>query len=200
MRAYLLTNGARRMAVIDIYHTNNKYDVIYTDPPWKQTRGGYHKARPFTSGNALPYDVMDLADIKELHRFVFENLAAERHNVFMWTIEKYLRDTEDMMRELGYKLHVRFVWDKGNGPTPAYTVRFQHEYLLWFFKPGGIVLPRDEMRGKFGSVLREGHTVHSRKPDCAYTMIEQMFPADARRLELFARRQRAGWDSYGNEL
>ena len=187
------------MAIIDIYNTATKYDIIYTDPPWKQTRGGYHAARPFTSGNALPYDVMELSDIKDMHEHVFDNLVNDKHNVFMWTIEKYLRDTEDMMHDLGYKLHIRMIWDKGNGPVPAYTVRFSHEYLLWFYKPGKIILPCDETRGRYSTVLRESHTVHSKKPQCAYEMLEHMFP-NSRKLEMFARSERSEWDSFGNEL
>ena len=31
---------------IDIFNTENKYDLIYTDPPWKQTKGGKRKCRP----------------------------------------------------------------------------------------------------------------------------------------------------------
>lgn len=25
---------------VDIFNTDNKYDLIYADPPWKQNRGG----------------------------------------------------------------------------------------------------------------------------------------------------------------
>lgn len=39
---------------------------------------------------------------------------------------------------------------------------------------------------------------HSRKPNAAYSMLENLFPGP--RLELFAREYREGWDAYGNEL
>jgi hypothetical protein len=26
--------------VVDIYNTNNRYDLIVADPPWKQSKGG----------------------------------------------------------------------------------------------------------------------------------------------------------------
>ena len=104
-----------------------------------------------------------------------------------------------MMRDLGYKLHARMIWDKGNGIAPAMTVRFAHEYLLWFYKPGFIVMPRDATKGKYTTVLREKSTIHSRKPECAYEMLEDMFPVRSK-LELFARREREGWDCWGNEV
>ena len=40
---------------------------------------------------------------------------------------------------------------------------------------------------------------HSRKPDEVDERIEQMFP-DSQKIELFARTQRPGWDSHGNEV
>lgn len=39
---------------------------------------------------------------------------------------------------------------------------------------------------------------HSRKPDIAYDIAERMLP-DAKRLELFGRERRPGWDVFGNE-
>ena len=38
---------------------------------------------------------------------------------------------------------------------------------------------------------------HSRKPDAFMDLVEQVSPGPY--LELFARRQRLGWDTYGNE-
>ena len=39
---------------------------------------------------------------------------------------------------------------------------------------------------------------HSRKPDGSYDMIEAL--SEDPRLELFARRQRFGWDAWGDEV
>lgn len=181
----------------DIYTTNNIYDIIYTDPPWQQTKGGKRKVRP-NQGNKLDYPTMTMEDIKELHKIMFTH-TAEKHNVFIWTIDKYLHETEMFMNELGYTLHARFIWDKENGIAPAFTVRFSHEYLLWFYRKGNILMPREEVRGKYTTVLREAATKHSKKPECAYQMIEDMFP-DATKIELFARNERDEWNCWGNEV
>ena len=39
--------------------------------------------------------------------------------------------------------------------------------------------------------------VHSRKPEIAYQIIEDMYPGN--KIELFARSNHHGWDSWGNE-
>lgn len=103
---------------IDIFNSEEKYDILYTDPPWQQGRGGKKAARPNSTGTTVPYETMDVPGIMELHRYVTNELMNEKHNVFMWTIDKYLPQTEEIMSLLGYKLHARLIWDKGNGPAP----------------------------------------------------------------------------------
>lgn len=185
------------MSIINIYECSDKFTIIYSDPPWKQNKGGLRKARP-NQTRELDYDTMDLESIKNLHEMVFNNLCEENHVVFMWTIDKYLHHTEQMMKELGYKLHARFIWDKTNGVAPAFTIRYSHEYLLWFYKPKLLQIDK-EMRGKFTTVFREQATRHSKKPIYAYEMIEALYPNE-KKLELFARNTRDGWSSFGNEL
>lgn len=175
-----------------------KYAIIYSDPPWQQKKSNARKCRP-NQGKELDYQTMSVEDIKELHKKLLMNNTAEKHNVFMWTIDKFLPQTEQFMQELGYELHARLIWDKENGIAPAFTVRFSHEYLLWFYRKGKILLPSTETRGKYTTVIREKSTIHSKKPEAAYEMIEKMFP-QCQKIELFARNTRIGWDSFGNEV
>lgn len=182
---------------IDIFNTDRKYDIIYTDPPWAQQKGNIRKVRQ-NQGRDLDYKTLTLEEIKKIH-YRASMLCNIRHNIFMWTIDKYLHDAEKMMNELSYTLHARFIWDKENGVAPAFTVRFSHEYLLWFYRKGDMLMPDISMRGKYTTVIREPSTVHSKKPDAAYRMIEAMFP-DSKKLELFARNYRDGWDCWGDEV
>ena len=184
--------------IVDIFNTNSKYDIIYSDPPWKQKKSNFRKCRPKQNKN-LDYPTMELEDIKDLHKFVFDNLTEEKHNVFMWTIDKFLPETEKMMKELGYCLHAILICDKQNGIAPAFTVRFSHEYLLWFYKKGNILMPDINMRGKYTTIFSEKSTYHSKKPEFAYKMLENMF-SNSTKLELFAREERNGWDCWGNEV
>lgn len=187
------------MIYTDINDIDNKYQIIYSDPPWIQKKGGKKAVRPNSSGKELDYQTMELPEIIEFHRHIFENNTEEKHNVFMWTIDKYLRQTEDFMLDLGYKIHARMIWNKVTGVPAAFTVRYAHEYLLWCYKKGGIIKPRDEVRGVYSDVFTEQVTKHSKKPECVYLMLEDMFPSESK-LELFARNTRDGWDSFGNEI
>lgn len=184
--------------IVDIYNTNKKYGLIYSDPPWAQTKGNQRKCRP-NQGKALDYRTMDIDAIINLHRTFLQNNTEEIHNVFMWTIDKFLPQAEIFMRDLGYELHARLIWDKENGIAPAFTIRYAHEYLLWFYKKGKMLKPTPEVRGKYTTVFREPSSKHSQKPIYAYKMLEDMFP-NAAKIELFARKERAGWDSFGDEI
>lgn len=182
---------------VDIYSTENQYGIIYTDPPWQQTKGNKRKCRP-NQDKQLDYPTMSLSEIKDIHEIACKN-CSQKHNVFMWTIDKYLFDAERIMYELGYSLHARMIWDKENGIAPAFTIRYSHEYLLWFYRQGNILMPCEDFRGCYTTVLREKSTKHSKKPECAYVMLENMFP-EVPKIELFAREERAGWDCWGNEV
>ena len=51
--------------VVDIYNTDNRYDLIVADPPWKQSKGGKKSVRKNSSGKPLDYPVCSLDEIKE---------------------------------------------------------------------------------------------------------------------------------------
>ena len=174
---------------------NIEYDIVYADPPWPKKKGGLRKSRPNQTRD-LDYKTITLEEIKELLSSV---KTSEKHNFFVWTVDEFLHDTEKMMLDMGYKLHARLIWDKENGVAPAFTVRYSHEYLLWFYKPGKMLKPCQDMRGKYTTVMREKSTRHSKKPEVAYEMLESVFP-DSKKLEMFARNQRDGWDCFGNEV
>lgn len=175
-----------------------KYDIILTDPAWNQTKGNKRKCRP-NQEKTLDYETLSLEEIKQIHKDILRGNTSTKHNVFMWTIDKFLPQTETMMAELGYELHARMIWNKENGVAPAFTVRYSHEYLLWFYKKGDMLMPSAETKGKYTTVFSERATKHSKKPICVYEMLEAMFP-NSNKLELFARDIRDGWISKGNEI
>lgn len=186
---------------IHIYHGQRRvsqkrnkmktYDLNYADPPWNQTKGGLRKVRP-NQNKKLDYETLTIEDIKNYLSQI------ETPVLFLWTIDKYLFEAQKIAEELGYKLHARFIWDKENGIAPAFTVRFAHEYLLWMYKSPMLKID-EKVKGKFTTILREKSTKHSKKPICAYELIESLYP-NAKKIEMFARNKRKGWDVWGNEV
>lgn len=166
-------------------------EILYVDPPWKQTKGGIRKCRP-QQGNNLDYKTLTVNDIKSMIG------KYDSKVMFLWTIDKFLFVAEELAIALGYRLHARLIWDKTNGVAPAFTVRYSHEYLLWCYKSPMLKIS-ESTRGKYTTVMREKSLRHSQKPECAYEMIEALYPC-AKKVELFARTRRIGWEQYGDQL
>lgn len=175
----------------------SKYQIFVIDPPWPKKKGGRRSVRP-NQGRELDYDTMSVDDIFSLLDESIFPLADINHTVFLWTVEEFLIPSEQEMIDRGYKRHVRLIWDKTNGIAPAFSVRYSHEYLLWFYKPKFMTVDK-QCRGKFTSVFREAAREHSRKPNAAYDMISEMFPA-AIKIDVFSREKRHGWDQWGNQV
>ena len=185
------------MAIINIYDTNKEYRIIYADPPWKQSRGGKKAVRKNSSGKALEYPTLSLEEIEE-HLKQATSLAGEDSVLFLWTIDKYLFEAQQIAERLGYKLHARMIWNKVTGIPAAFTIRFGHEYLLYMYKGKLTPVATDE-RGKIHSVFTEKCKRHSEKPQIAYEIIERLYPF-WNKLELYARKERPLWDCWGNEV
>lgn len=167
------------------------YEIIYADPPYPQRKGGLRSARP-NQKRKLDYQTLSLEEIKDILS------KYDGKVLFLWTIDKFLFESQKIAEELGYKLHARIIWNKGNGIAPAFTIRYTTEYLLWMYKPPMLKI-NPSMRGKFTTLIQEKATIHSKKPIKAYEMIELLYP-DKTKIELFARNKREGWGSWGNEV
>lgn len=183
---------------IDIYNTNNTYDLILADPPWKQKKGGKKSVRPDSSGKELDYPVCTLDEIKSHLKQADKLVRGENSILFLWTIDKYLFEAQHIAEELGYKLHARMIWNKVTGIPAAFTVRYGHEYLLYMYK-GKLIPVATEERGKIHTVFTEKVQKHSQKPKVSYEIINRLYP-DLKKLELYARQEREGFDVWGNEV
>lgn len=182
---------------VDIFNTNQRYDLIVADPPWKQARGGKKSVRENSSGRPLDYPVCSLEEIKE-HLTTADALTSDNAVLFLWTIDKYLFEAEKMAKELGYKLHARMIWNKVTGIPSAFTVRYGHEYLLYMYK-GKLVPVATKERGKIHTVFTEQVKKHSQKPDISFEIINRLYP-ELKKLEMYARLEREGYDCWGNEV
>ena len=168
-----------------------RYNILSIDPPWPKRKGGLRKTRPQQDRN-LNYPTMEVSEIFKLLDQKIFILLSRPHTVFLWNIDQFLHEGEQQMLKRGYKLHARLIWDKKNGVAPAFSIRYSHEYVSWFYKP--IFMPVDkDSRGKLRSVLQEPAREHSRKPNVFYQAVEMWYP-ETNRLDVFSRETRDGWD------
>ncbi|MGM0408894.1 MAG: MT-A70 family methyltransferase, partial [Bacteroidota bacterium] len=165
--------------------------------PWNKRKGGVRKVRSF-QGRNLDYQTMETDTIFKLLDDQIFTLANEQHLVFMWTIDQFLLDCEYQMEKRGYKRHARLIWNKLNGVAPAFSIRYAHEYLIWYYKPKFLKIAND-FRGKYLTVFEEKAREHSRKPDIAYDIINNFYP-NYRKIDVFSREKRIGYDQFGDQI
>lgn len=172
-------------------------DLFVIDPPWPKKKGGKRLARP-NQGRELDYDVMPIGEIFTLLDKEILPLGNDPHMVFLWEIDEFLDASGQEMVSRGYRRHARIIWNKLNGVAPAFSVRYSHEYLSWYYKPKFTPVV-ESMRGKLTTIWEEKSREHSRKPDISYSNLELMFP-NAAKMDVFSREHRDGWQQWGNEI
>ena len=161
-----------------------EFDVIYADPPWSYRDDGNPRG-----GVAKHYQTMDIEDIKAL-----DVPAADDAVLYMWGTVTHVPEAVDVIRAWGFEHKTQAVWDKQHFGS-GWWFRGQHE-LLYVATRGDVSPPPEHARRS--SVFRAPRGEHSAKPEAVRTHIEQAHP-DARKLEMFARDGKVGWDLWGDE-
>ena len=190
--------------LIDIFNTENKYNIIYADPPWTfKTYSDKGKDRSAEQH----YNVLSLDDIKKLP---IRDLAADSCMLFMWVTYPILDKSFEVMKAWGFDYKTcAFAWVKANKSADLSKLNVEKDIRMnmGYYTRANSELCLLGRRGKtlermdkgVRQVILSHQREHSRKPDEAYDRIERLF-GDVSRIELFARTEREGWDVWGNEV
>ena len=171
----------------------NKYKTIVIDPPWNISLAGKVKRRE-NRANQLPYKVMSLEEIKQLP---IKNLSDIGAHIYLWTTNKYLKESFDVLKGWGANYHLTLVWVKPSFIAPAMGYQFATEFLLLGFM--GKPMQKFKKIGKKNWIeATQKKYNHSTKPEEFLKLIEEMSPSPY--LEMFARRKRDNWDVWGDEV
>ncbi len=167
------------------------YRTIVADPPWPYPNAKRLQPGRDLTRRALPYEVMSVAEIVEIPvRKMVENDAA----LFLWTTSRFLPASFDVIEAWGFDYRQTLVWHKTPPLSPlGGSIAPNHAEFLLFGRLGSPRLTRIES----SVILAPGGYRHSRKPDCFLDHIERVSPGPY--LEMFSRRARLGWDTWGDE-
>jgi N6-adenosine-specific RNA methylase IME4 len=145
----------------------------------------------------LAYPSMTVDEIKALR---VADVAAEDAHLYLWTTNGYLPAAFDVAQAWGFQYSTALVWAKnimGGGLGGAFGI--STEYVL--FCRRGTLKSHGRVGGTWFNWKRpydeRGKPRHSAKPQSFYAMVEEVSPGPY--LEMFARDNRLGWDSWGNE-
>lgn len=164
-----------------------KFAVIYADPPYQFE---FTESECRTVENH--YHTMTHEELKNLP---VPNIAGENCVLFLWAPACKLLEAASLLNSWGFRYRTHAIWVK-NKMGLGHYFRAQHEDLLLGVK-GTPPTPAENNRPP--SIIRARRRGHSEKPEKVYELIEQMYPS-FEKVELFARKTRKGWTSWGNEV
>lgn len=169
-----------------------RYPLAVIDPPW-QWLG--HTGE--TSRSALYAKLTD----DDLCALPMSRLLAPDAVALLWIIDTHVPHALRCVEAWGltYKT-VGFYWTKVRPSGKehiglGYYTRANPEQCWIATRGAGIPRVSRAVR----RWLHAPSGAHSEKPDAFYTAVEELF-GDVPRVDVFARKRRAGWDAIGNEI
>lgn len=185
-----------------------KYATIVADPPWDHSDGtGHNYGADDPRGisgvvdphaTRPPYPHLSVAEIAALP---VSDLAAPNAHLYLWTTQRYLRASFDIVEAWGFTVSATLTWCKAPMGFMGGAYRSSTEFC--HFARRGNLAHLQQWPTRWFTWPRVGWTQadpaakHSRKPDAFLDIVEAVSPGPY--VELFARRQRLGWDTWGDQ-
>jgi len=168
-----------------------RYNVIVIDPPW-QVKKLKNKLRPNQIN--MDYPTMSIDEIKLLD---IKHISEDNCYCFLWTTQKFLWQSKDILENWGFNHLCTMVWEKTYGRSSGmalYGFRWNAEFILVGTKGKKDMFPKKKL---IPLVFQAENIRHSQKPNKFYELIKDL---GDKRIDIFAREKKEGWDVYGNEV
>lgn len=173
------------------------FDVILADPPW---RFEYWVPGQGIGTRAAEAHYPTMTE-DEIAALPVGGLAAKNCVLFLWCVWPRIFHVQKVIEAWGFEYKTKaFTWVKakeagfGHFMGMGFYTRANDEPCLLAVKGRMPVAAHDVL-----SIIYAPVHEHSQKPVEQYDKIERLYPG-RRYLELFARKPRAGWSSWGNEV
>jgi N6-adenosine-specific RNA methylase IME4 len=168
----------------------DKYNLIVVDPAW-QLKVIKRRVRP--GQVEMPYRTMGLDEIKALP---ITTIAEDNSWCFLWTIQKYLFEAKSILEAWGFRHFITMAWQKTGMYHGAslFGFNWNAEFILVGTRGKKEMYPRQK---NVKCAFQAKNIRHSQKPDEFYDMIKHL---GDKRIDMFARHRREGWDAWGDEL
>lgn len=165
-----------------------KYHTIVADPPWR------YDSKLVGLRGATDYPTMTQ---EELMCMPIGLWAEDRAHLYLWTTTKFIVDAHHIAKAWGFEPQNILTWVKGRSESEVtmsvgFYYRHATEFILFAVRDSLTVLEHNQPDVFFAP--RKGH---SEKPDTFYDIVERMSIGPY--LDVFARKQRFKWDTFGNE-
>ena len=169
-----------------------QYRTIVVDPPWR------YRDRPQSGKRdrlAAATDFYPSMSHDEIAALPVGDFAATCAHLYLWITNPLLFEVrpDEIAAGWGFTYKTLLTWNK-TGPTGlGRYFRGRTEHVLFCVAGKAPIEPSAREQ----NIISATNHRHSEKPGAFYDLVERVSPAP--RLELFARSQRLGWDTWGNE-
>ena len=165
-----------------------RYRTIVADPPWR------YKSKLIGLRGATDYPTMTQDDLLGMPVSLW---AGNDSHLYLWTTDAFMMQAHQIAATWGFEVKNILVWGKGRNEsevTIGVGFYFRHacEFVLFGVRGSQSVKQHNQP-----NIFFAPRTGHSEKPAAFYDMVERMSPGPY--LDVFARKQRFGWDTWGNE-
>jgi len=164
------------------------YRVIVIDPPWQYGRD----YDPFGSRVGSPYPEMSVEEITML-----DIPAADGCILWLWTTNAFMHDAYHILEAWAFEPKTILTWFKERTGV-GYWLRGETEHCILATRG----TPNKLSNEAFTTHLKVKSSNHSAKPNEFYELVEKLCGGSTEQthLEMFARVQREGWATWGNQI
>ena len=196
-----MTEATTHAAVLPLFspaaqQPTKRYRTIVADPPWAAV------LRPPIryDGNATAENSYGTMTNEEIMAMPVGLWVQDNAHLYLWTLNSNMVAAHKVAAAWGFEVKTIITWVKGrvNGRGLVQHIGLGHyfrnstEHILF------------GVRGSMGTMAVDAPTAfiaerhaHSEKPAAFYDMVEHMSPGPY--LDVFARKQRFQWDTFGDE-
>jgi len=175
---------------MDARFPDGKFMLAIIDPPWSYVN-------PAMTTHMNPGHHYDEMSTEEIMALPVEHSLEADALVAIWTTSYHLSETlSKIVPAWGLDYSATAVWKKPKAVVGAGILRQTSEFVVFAKRGKGVGKPEKQLV----SVFEEPQGRHSEKPPVIHDWMDRAFPAWMPRVELFARRPRDGWVTFGNDV
>jgi len=176
-----------------------RYRTIVADPPWRYTKTPTEATGSGASAEHK-YPTMTTDAMAEIP---VAGWAEDDAHLYVWVTNPILTEQRPsttgslnapaLIRAWGFEPKTVLTWHKTGPPGMGFYWRGNTEHIIFAVRGNLPIGASSRIRNIFQSPRGR----HSAKPEAFLDLVEQVSPGPY--LELFARRNRMGWDTFGDE-
>lgn len=176
-----------------------RFRTIVADPPWQYVKDKDAARNKMARWAEAHYPTMTM---RELAAIPVADVVADNAHLYLWiTNPRLFGDRGDfdftpahLMKAWGFEYRTTLTWVKRGAPGMGNYFRVNTEHVLFGIRGRCQMEPAQR---ESNVIVAPRGSIHSQKPDAFLDLVERVSPGPY--LELFARRARFGWETWGDE-